>query len=211
MLYQENSLDNGIQNPNLVTEESISSAYKTNSNVQKELEILENLILEGVNVPLTDLVMVDGGVILDRLESLKDNLPTALAISLQILQQKQVIIQQAKNQAQEIVNSARETAERLLQESSLIRKAELEASKIRFEAQQECEQLRQNAYTEIEQWREMATIEYEEIQQDADNYANTVLSDLEVRLSQMLGVVQNGRQHLRPSDDEPENSVNYDG
>ena len=205
MLYQENSLDSSVQKQNLVAEESISTAYQTNSNVQKELEILENLILEGVRVPLTDLVMVDGGTVLDRIESLKDNLPTALAISLKILQQKQV-----KNKAQEIVNSAREEAEHLLQESTLVRKAELEASQIRFSAQQECEQLRQTTYREIEQWREMATTEYEEIQRDADNYANTVLTDLEARLSQMLGVVQNGRQHLQPNDSNQESSVNYD-
>ena len=80
----------------------------------------------------------------------------------------------------------------------MLRQTELEASKIKFDAQQECEQLRQTTYEEIERWREMATIEYEEIQKDADNYAKTVLSDLEDNLSQMLTIVHNGRQQLEP-------------
>jgi uncharacterized sporulation protein YeaH/YhbH (DUF444 family) len=82
----------------------------------------------------------------------------------------------------------------------LLRQVEQEAHQMRLEAQQECEQLRQAAYAEIEQWREMATLEYEAIQKDADNYANSVLIDLETKLSQMLTIVHNGRQHLEPND-----------
>jgi cell division septum initiation protein DivIVA len=202
MIYQDNLSNDTYPILDEVVEESISTAYQSDSNVHQELDNLEDIIEEGVHVPLTDLVMVDEGIILDRVKSIKKHLPTALAISIEVLQHQQEIIQTAKNQAQKIVKSAQDEAERLLQESAILRKIELEANKIRFETEQECEKLRQAAYQEIEQWRETAAIEYEEIQRDADNYANSVLGDLETRLTQMLTVVQNGRQHLQPNNNQ---------
>lgn len=195
MLYQDGSTNN-IQNYNSVTEEAILLKHQSNSNIRQELDILENCILDGVNIPLTDLKIVDSGIILDRLESIKHNLPIALAASIEILQQKQAIIHQAKIEAQAIVNSAKAEAENILRDSNLLRQTEIEARQIKFETEQECQQLRQAAFAEIEQWREMATLEYEAIQNDADNYASAVLGDLETKLTQMLAVVQNGRQHL---------------
>lgn len=200
MIYQDNLSNDTYSLLNEVVEESISTAYQSDSNVHQELDNLENILEEGVHVPLTDLVMVDERIILDRIKSIKKNLPTALAISIEVLQHQQEIIQTAKNQAQKIVKSAQDEAERLLHESAILRKTELEASKITFETEQECEKLRQAAYQEIEQWRETAAIEYENIQRDADNYADSVLGDLETKLAQMLNVVQNGRQHLHKDD-----------
>lgn len=200
MLYQDSSLNN-TQNYNSVTEEPIRLKHQSNSDIKQELDELENCILDGVNVPLTDLKIVDGGIVLDRLKSIKHNLPTVLAASIEILQQRQAIIQQANIKAQEIVNSARAEAESLLRDSNLLRQTEIEARQIKFETEQECQQLRQAAFAEIEQWREMATLEYEAIQNDADNYASAVLGDLEAKLTQMLAVVQNGRQHLESDAD----------
>ncbi|VEP18846.1 conserved hypothetical protein [Hyella patelloides LEGE 07179] len=210
MLYQDNSTDNAAQKHDSVAEEPVLTAYQSDSNIQQELDILENFILEGVHVPLSSLIIVDGGVIIEHIKSIKQNLPQALAISIEILQQRQAIIEQASNQAQEVVKSAQAEADRLLQESTLLRQTELEANKIKFQTQQECEQLRQATYAEIEQWREMATIEYEAIQKDADRYADTVLNDLEVKLSQMLAIVHNGRHHLEPDEQNQPHSVTYD-
>lgn len=203
MLYQDNSTDSASQNHDWTAEESISAASQSESSIQQKLDLLENVILEGVRVPLTGLVVVDGGIILEHIEAIKESLPTALAIAVEVLQQKEVILQQAQTQAQEIVRSAQVKADKALQESTLLQKVEQEAHQIKIETQQECEQLRQAAYTEIEQWREMATLEYEAIQKDADNYANSVLSDLEAKLSQMLTIVHNGRQHIETNEHSP--------
>lgn len=195
MLYQDSSTNNN-QNYDSVTGEPILLKHESNFDLKQELDILENHILEGVNVPLTDLTIVDREMVLDRIESIKNNLPTVLAASIEILQRKQAIIQQAHLEAQKIVNSAEAEAQSLLQNSNLLRQTEIEARQIKFETEQECQQMRQAAFSEIEQWREMATLEYEAIQNDADNYASAVLGDLESKLTQMLAVVQNGRQHL---------------
>lgn len=210
MLYQDNSTNNASQNRDTAIETTISAVSRSESNIQQKLALLENTITEGVRVPLTDLVVVDGGIILEHIEAIKDNLPTALTIALEILQHKEAILQGATDRAQEIEKSAQIEADFALKESTLLRQAEQEATQTKLKTRQECEQLRQATYAEIEQWREMATLEYEAIQKDADNYANSVLSDLEAKLSQMLAIVHNGRQHLEPNAQHQEHSVTYD-
>lgn len=202
MLYQDKSLENidqSNQNYDSVPEDILTVDYDSGSDLQRQLESLENTILDGVKVPLSDLIIVDGAIILDSVDAIKESLPTSLAIAVQVLQQRQQIIQRAVNQANEIVESAEIKSDRIVQESTLLRRVELEANRIKFEAEQECQKMRREAYTEIEQWREMAALEYEEIQKDADEYAQRVLSDLETRLAQMMSVVNNGSQYLEPS------------
>lgn len=201
MLYQDSSINNSSQNYDSVTEEAILLKYQSNSDIKQELEILEDCILDGIDVPLTNLKIVDSRIVLDRIGAIKHNLPIALAASIEMLQQKEAIIQQARIKAQEIINSASAEADNILRNSNLLRQTEIEARQIKFATEQECQQLRQAAFAEIEQWREMATLEYEAIQNDADNYASGVLGDLEARLTQMLAVVQNGRQHLESDAD----------
>lgn len=197
MLYQDSSTNQTDQDQ--VIQEYLSSEYQaefSNFNVQKEIDKIATALLEGVSVPLTDLIVVDGGEILDHLEAIKENLPTALAISVEIVQQKQAILQQAENQAKSIIKKAQAEAEQMLDTSSLRHQAELEASKIKYETERDCEQLRQETQEEIEKWRKTATREYQEIQEDADVYAQSVLGNLETQLTDMLSIVQNGRQHL---------------
>ena len=213
MLYQEKSLENinqGNQNYDSIPEDVLTVDYGSGSDVQRQLESLENAVLDGIKVPLSDLIITDGTVILDYVDAIKESLPTSLAIAVQVLQQRQQIIQQAANHASQIVESAEIKSDRIVQESTLLRRVELEANRIKFEAEQECQKMRREAYTEIEQWREMAALEYEEIQKDADDYAQRVLQDLEMRLAQMLSVVSNGSKYLEPTskpNPEPKQSI----
>ncbi len=204
MLYQDNSTDQANLEQNVI-QEYLSEDYQaefSNFNVQQEIEKIANTLLEGVSVPLTDLIVVDGGVILDHLEAIKENLPATLAVSIEIVQQRQAIIQQARNQAQSIIKKAQMESEEILSDSRIRRQAELEASQIKFEAERECEQMRQVTAQEIEKRRENANHEYEQIQHEADRYAQTVLNDLQSQLTQMLSVVENGRQYI---ESEPQN------
>ena len=210
MLYQEKSLENidqRNQNYDSVPEDILTVDYGSGSDLQRHLESLENAILDVVKVPLSDLIVADGTVILDYVDAIKESLPPSLAIAVQVLQQRQQIIQQAANKASQIVESAEIKSDRILQESTLLRRVELDANRIKFEAEQECQKMRREAYTEIEQWREMAALEYEEIQKDADNYAQRVLHDLETRLAQMLSVVNNGSQYLEPKQPKKQENV----
>ena len=162
----------------------------------QEFEKLENLVLDSVRVPLTELVVIDEGLLLERIQSIRKQIPQELAIAINILQRKQEILKQAQEYTRESIESANRQAERIIQKSALLRQAELEATRIRVETERECEQLRRQTQEEIEQWREYAIAEYQEIQNGADEYAKNVLGNLEGQLGQMLGIIRNGYQQL---------------
>ena len=196
-------LQQNISEPTTLSSHSDASPtngypMRLNVDFEAELEELETLILESVRVPLTELVVIDEGLILERIDSIRKRIPPELEIALNILQRQQEILQQAENYARDLIESAKKQAKRIVDKSALIRQAELEATRIKIETQRECEQLRQKTQEEIENWRELAITEYEDIQNGADEYARNVLGNLEGQLTQMLGIIRNGCQQLEP-------------
>ncbi len=171
---------------------------KLNVDFQQELEQLESIILDGVRIPLTELIVVDEALILDQVDSIRQHIPREIAIARGILQRQQEILKQAEDYAHQVIESAKQQAERIIKESALLRQAELEATRIKIETQRECEQLRQETQVEIEQWQEIAIAQYEDMQNGADDYARNVLGNLEEQLSQMLVIIRNGYQELEP-------------
>lgn len=165
-------------------------------NLETELDSLEELIINSTNIPLTELAVVDRDLILHQINIIKENLPANLATANEITNHQQKIIEEAHGYACLIVKSAEEQASKILQESSILRQAELDGAKIRLKAERECEQLKQTTLAEIEHLKQTAINESISIQKGADDYADSVLSDLEQRLKQMLEVVHNGRQQL---------------
>ncbi len=169
---------------------------QANVNIQAELDYLEDLISNGTHIPLTQLIILDKGLVLDCLDAIKEHLPVELAAAVEIVNYKQQIIQQAENYARQLVTSAREKASAMVQEAAIVRQAELEAAKIKLRIEAECDRLEAKTQAEIEQWRELAKAECLEIQAGADQYADRVLSNLEQQFNDMLGVIQQGRQQL---------------
>ncbi|MDJ0903187.1 MAG: DivIVA domain-containing protein [Xenococcus sp. MO_188.B8] len=202
MLYQEESLNSAAKSTNnteLLPQEIASNSIDCTFDIQKQLDSLENCISEKAKIPFTDLIIINKSSVLESLKLLKANLPPALALANEILQQKQVIISKAEDYARNRVISAEKKAEKILQNSGIIRQAELEAARIQQDAEEECKRLLQSTQEEIGRLRELTAIEYEEIQKGADTYAINVLSNLEEQLVQMLEVTRNGRQQLEPS------------
>jgi len=177
-------------------EEVFVDESKSDSNIQIELDNLEYLVEDGTRIPLTELVILDQGALLDRLNAIKEILPKELATAIEIVNRQQEIIAEAENHALRLVESAEERANSILQESAIVRQAELDGAKTRLKTEQECEQLIETTQNEIQQWRQDAISECEEIQTGADNYADGVLSNIEQQLRDMLIVIQNGRQQL---------------
>lgn len=164
--------------------------------IQQELERLEDSILDATRIPLTELVILDEGNILEHLDAIKAKLPSELATAIKILQHKREIISEAEDYARRLVRIAEERATAIIQESAIVSQAKLEAAKITSETQQECDRLRQETEAEITQWRESAIAECQEIQVGADRYADGVLSSVEQQCQEILTVIQNGRQQL---------------
>lgn len=186
--------------------ESIHSPT-ANFAILQELEQLQEILLDSFHLPLTRWTVVDEGKVLDQLEVVHDSVPLAVQKALQILEQKEAILTQAKDYAEQIIQKAQQDAAHILDESGIIQQAEQQAYQIRRQVQQECEamqrqtvtevaQLQQVTNQEIQQFRQQTAAECQEIQEGADRYADSMLTRLEQHLAEMLAVVRNGRQQL---------------
>jgi len=176
--------------------------------IQQELNRLEDILFDSPHIPLTKRTLVDEEVFLAQLDLVRENLPHAFKAAEELVQERETILMQAEEYAQEIVEAAERRADQLLDEIGIIQQAELEANQIRKQVQQECETLQQQTLAEIdrmhlqakqelEQMRQDALTECEDIQNGADDYADSVLINIEQQLTDMLRVIRNGRQQLQ--------------
>ncbi|NEQ24622.1 MAG: hypothetical protein F6K28_37055 [Microcoleus sp. SIO2G3] len=182
--------------------------------IQQELNRIEEILFDSPHIPFTKRTLVDEEVLLTQLDLVRENLPDAFDTAEKIVRQREEILLQAEEYAQEIMEAAERRADQLLDEMGIIQQAELEASQIRQRVQQECEavqeqtlaeieRMRLQAQQELEQMRQLALADCEDIQNGADEYADSVLLSIEQQLTDMLRVIRNGRQQLQPEDDYP--------
>ncbi|MEY3868319.1 MAG: ATP synthase F0 subunit B [Microcoleaceae cyanobacterium] len=215
MLRQQESTriepdSNGVNSENESSQSGASygeSARTPNVDIQQELNRLEEIILDSPRIPLTRRTFVDEEQLLEQLDLVRLNLPIAFQEAELIIRHKDEILEDAELYAQEIIEEAQRRAAEILNEMGLIQQAQQEADRLRQQVQLDCEaiqqatlaeieQLRYQSQQELEQLRTNAIREIEDIQNGADDYADHVLGNLEQQLSDMLRIVQNGRQQL---------------
>ncbi|MEL7036140.1 MAG: DivIVA domain-containing protein [Cyanobacteria bacterium J06592_8] len=176
--------------------------------IQRELNQLEEIILDSPRVPLTRRTLVDEEQLLDQLDLIRLNLPSAFQEADIIVRHKDEILQEAEEYAQEILEAAEHRATQILNEMGIIQQAQAEAEQLRQQVQMECEALQQQTVAEVEQIRYQAQqelddvrsktlAECQDIQNGADEYADHVLGSIEQQLGEMLRVIRNGRQQLQ--------------
>lgn len=210
--------------PNSTNGAAYGDAPRTRGvDIQRELNRLEELILDSPRVPFSRRTLIDEEQILDQLDVIRLHLPPAFQEAIEIVRHKDEIYLEAEQYAQEMVEAAERRAAQLLDEMGLIRQAELEVKQIRHRVQQECEvaqeqtiadieRMRRQAQQDLEDLRQMTLAECEDIQAGADAYADRVLKDMENQLAEMIRVIRNGRQQLEPQppprrDDAPTRSI----
>jgi vacuolar-type H+-ATPase subunit H len=98
-----------------------------------------------------------------------------------IVKERQEMLAEAKREAERVVKEARDQQERLISEEEVYRQAERAAEEI------------------IEDARETER----QIRLGAEDYADEILSTLEVNLEKFLSAVQRGRDRLAGREEEP--------
>ncbi|MBO9999903.1 MAG: DivIVA domain-containing protein [Cyanobacteria bacterium SID2] len=191
-----------------VTPERQDEPRQGRIDIQQELNRLEEAILDSPRIPFTGRTLVDEEPILDILDSIRLNLPTAFQEAEEVLRQKDEIFRQAEQYGREIVEAAEQQAASILDEMGLVRQAKVEADRMRQQVQADCEMAQEQARAEIERMqrqiqqeleevRSRALAEAEVIESGADEYADRVLLNIEQQLSDMMRVIRNGRQQLQ--------------
>jgi ATP-dependent Clp protease ATP-binding subunit ClpA len=183
-------------------------------NIQRELNRLEEIVLDSPRIPLSRRTLIDEEQVLEQLDLVRLSLPEALHVAEDIVRHRDELLVQSEQYAQDIIEQAEQRAAQILNEMGILRQAELEADQIRQRVQSECEaardqtiadidRMRQQAQQELEAMHRQTVGECEGIQMGADDYADRVLGDMEAKLAEMLRVIRNGRGQLGASGTEP--------
>jgi len=210
-----NTVSGNTQNGTAYSDVAHSDAKRVgNLDIQRELDRLEEMILDSPRIPLSRRTLIDEEQLLEQLDLVRLSLPEAFHEADAIARQKEEILLQADQYAQETVASAEQQAAQILNEMGILRQAEMEAQQIRQRVQQECElaqeqtiaeieRMRRQAQKDLEDMQRMAIAECEEIQAGADEYADRVLKEMELQLNEMLRVIRNGRHQLQLEPHQP--------
>jgi len=139
------------------------------------IDKLDDLIHSARSVPLTDSVMIDREEIYDLLDQMRATIPEEIKQARWIVKERQEMLTEAKQEADRVIAEAQERAQQLASEQEITRLAEKNAQQILDEARD----------------RER------EIRLGAEDYADEVLSNLEVNLEKFLAAVRRGRERLQ--------------
>ncbi|WP_341525585.1 DivIVA domain-containing protein [Nostoc sp. UHCC 0302] len=176
--------------------------------IQLELNRLEEMVLSSLRIPLTGRTLIDEEELLDQLDFIRLSLPSVFQEAAATLEQREEILLEAELYGQQVVEAAQAKRAQILAESEIIKQAEQEAEQLRRQVQQECEAImqetlaeidrkRQACQQELEQMRQTAIAQAQEIEDGADEYADSVLQNIEQDLKDILRIITNGRQQLQ--------------
>lgn len=136
---------------------------------------LEELLADGVRIPLTGKVMVNEDEVIEILEHIRNSLPEELHQAKWVLKERQRLLAEAEKEAREIVEQGKVYTTKLIDQNEITQQARLQAEEI------------------IKQAKETS----QEIRAGAHEYAEQVLGRLEFFLSSTMEAVQRGRVELK--------------
>ena len=193
------------------TQDELSQRGAAGVDIQRELNRLEEMVLDSPRIPLTGRTLVDEEQLLEQLDLIRLNLPNAFEEAEAIIREKEELLLAAEQYAHQIIEKAEQRAAQIVDETGIVRQAKQEAQQLWQMVQQECQAAQEQTLAEIERMhregqqdleniRAKAIAEAEAIQTGADDYAQKVLSNIDQQLNDMLRIIRNGRQQLQQGD-----------
>lgn len=145
-----------------------------NNNINSILDSIDEVVLSATKIPILNKSFVDEEKLFNLIDTLRQNLPESIEQAEKIVSNKDRILEEATNRAKEIELSAQERAKLLLDNNEIIKKANIEAQKIIYEANKDLN----------------------EKQNQAINYADSILEALENKLSLSLEVIKRCKEEI---------------
>ena len=138
------------------------------------IDKLDDLVHNAKAVPLTDQVRLDREEIYEILDQMRATIPEEIKQARWIVKERQEMLAEAKRECDRIIQEAREQAVREASQTEIVRLAERQAEDIVDDARRKARETR----LEMEDW------------------ADSILSTLEVNLDKFLVAVKRGRERL---------------
>jgi vacuolar-type H+-ATPase subunit H len=143
------------------------------------IDKLDDLVRNAKQVPLRSEVRVDKEELSDLLNELRETIPDELKNASWIVKEREEMLAAAEREAQRILGEAHERQTQLVAEHELTGQAELARDDIIDDAR----------------------AEEREIRLGAEDYADEILSTLEINLTKFIAAVQRGRERLQGPDE----------
>jgi hypothetical protein len=169
------------------------------------IDRLEELVAEARRMPIGQGVVIDRRRILELVDQMRSAVPWEVRDALQIVAEKEAIMEEARREGEGMVHRAELEAESKLNETSLMRQAEREAELIVQRAEERSQQVHDEAQQQVQarlrQAEQAATNQMDE----ADRYALEMLRRLEQQLTAFSTTVMAGIEALeeRTADVQP--------
>ena len=138
------------------------------------IDKLDDLVHNAKAVPLTDQVRIDREEIYDILDQMRATIPEEIKQARWIVKERQEMLAEAKRETDRILGEAREQAVREASQTEIVKLAERQAQEIVDDSRRQARETR----LEMEDW------------------ADGILSTLEVNLDKFLTAVKRGRERL---------------
>ena len=138
--------------------------------IQLLIDRLEALLIESRQIPFTSSVMIDRDRCFDLINQMRISIPEEIKKAKRVQQERERVIAQANEEAERIIALARDQASKLVTGHEITSQAESRMDAVMDRAKREAEGVRHGA----------------------DEYALSVLAELEKHLLDYLGTVRNG-------------------
>jgi hypothetical protein len=157
------------------------------------IEQLERQIATGRSMPLTNNVIIDQARALDLLDQLRVAVPEEVRQAKRISEETERIVERAQEEAERILARAQEQAAFLIEERELTRAAEIRSAEIIADGEREAEEIRRGA----------------------DEYAQSVLIQLEGECIKALQSIKRGlalldERHHMPVEEADASDVEFE-
>ena len=157
------------------------------------LDEIENLVVDGKRIPLTNRSLIDEMELVHLVDNLRQELPLEIQNAQQIMDSKDDLLNEARDEAKKIIDQAKEYADRLTDESKIVRESQEKAALIMEQATAQHKELVEHAYQQARQLRV-----------NANSYANQVFDHMILNVGNALAVLNQAREELQKMPVEPE-------
>lgn len=155
------------------------------------LDSLENLVLHSKRVPLTNKRVIEEDDIADIIDLLKQAIPQEIKKAKQIIEERDRIMDKARNEGDDHIYRAKEYSRTLIEKEEIHELARKEASDLKRAALEESERLRAQAQHDSNEVLNSAREEADVIKSEARGY---VVSMLDYMQKTVEAVQENNRQ-----------------
>jgi vacuolar-type H+-ATPase subunit H len=160
------------------------------------IDRLEELVAEARRMPIGQGVVIDRRRILELIDQMRATVPWEIKEAIELTQQKEAILEEARREGEGIVHRAELEAEAKLAESELVKQAEAQAAEIVRRAEERSLEMLDDAANQVQarlaQAEQAATNQMDE----ADRYALEMLRRLESQLQAFSATIRAGIDSL---------------